>query len=329
MEAEPPQALVDLVQMAEDVRALAIILWLVALLAIAAALWLSPNRREAIRRGAIGLAVGASLMLVALWVLRSRLIGTLDDSMPPGCNGHPDLCKRTLPEVVFPTTHNSFSAADQENWLFAQHESGIAAQLRGGVRGFLIDTHWGRRTADGSVITDLSQDNKTHQQYVEEFGQEVVEAALRVRDSLKQGAQTAGPPEIYLCHGFCEVGARRLEDDLVAMRDFLVANPNQVLVVIVQNEGVNPEDFPQRSRLRPRVRRRRPSRRRRYAAGRGEAARQAAASRRAQLLGGEGFVGDPVVARACRLRRGRDALDCLRCAGTSPGPGCLPAAGTG
>lgn len=400
---EPPQSLVALAQMAEDVRALALILLVLALVAIVAALWLSPNRREAIRRGSIGLAVGASLMLVSLWVLRTRLIGTIDDAVleaaldgvwraylsdfrdlllviagsaavvaaaaaallrplglerpisallellsrrpertlwrvlralgfilagalivadtdtalklaalavgigfiylgaqellrlvvvpeesgaepaarrrlisrngalvsgicalaiiaagsvfiatggvyqaeaePPGCNGHPELCERTLPEVVFPATHNSFSAADQENWLFAQHEAGIAAQLQGGVRAFLIDTHWGQRTADGSVITDLSADNKSRQQYVDEFGAEVVDAALRVRDSFKAGSGSADPPEIYLCHGFCEVGARRLQDDLVAMRDFLVANPNQVLVVIVQNEGVEPDDF--------------------------------------------------------------------------------------
>lgn len=405
IQSEPSEALLGLVQLAEDTRFLAIVLMVVALLSLGAALALSHDRREGIRRTAIAIALSAGLILVGYWVLHSRLVGTIDDpgvraaadgiwsayltdfrdlflvvtgtaavvaaaaaallrpiglerplltlwqrlarrpertwirvarafafilvgglivadtdtaltllaltggigliylgtqellrllvkpvaeaeaGQPtrrrlvsrntllvsgtcaaamviggslfiasggvsqvdielPGCNGHIELCDRTLPEVTFPATHNSFSAADQPDWLFAQHEAGIAAQLAGGVRGFLIDTHWGRETGDGSVITDLSDDgNKSRQEYVEEFGEEAFDAALRVRDSLGGSSEPPGPPRIYLCHGFCEVGARLLSDDLEAMRDFLLANPHQVLVVIVQNEGVGPEDF--------------------------------------------------------------------------------------
>jgi hypothetical protein len=161
-----------------------------------------------------------------------------------GCNGHSELCDRTLPEVTLPATHNSFSAVDYPGWLFAQHESGIAAQLAGGIRGFLIDTYWGRRVPDGRVLTDLDAGGRSSEDLVDEIGAGAVAAAMRVRDNIlgSAGAQ-AGPREIYLCHGFCEVGARLLKTDLVAMRDFLLAHPNQVVVVINQNEGVGPKQF--------------------------------------------------------------------------------------
>lgn len=160
-----------------------------------------------------------------------------------GCNGHEELCDRTLPEVALGATHNSFSAADYPNWLFAQHESGIAKQLAGGVHGFLIDTHYGRRAPNGRVATDLGDDeNASRQTYVEEFGKEAVDAALAIRDSIG-GYDKSYPRDIYMCHRFCELGARLLSTDLKAMRDFLALHPNEVLVVINQNEGVGPKEF--------------------------------------------------------------------------------------
>lgn len=402
---DPPGWIVGLVQTAEELRALAAILLLVALLALAGALALSRDRRESIRRGGIGVAAGALLLLVAYWVLRARLLGQVSDpelraaldglwnaylldlrnllllvagggavvaaaaasvlrpidleqplrrawraiaSSPQrprwralraialiavgalilgdplaalrllavatgigliylgvqellrlaigpvpaeaasggrrrlvprevaiatgaaalaivaagslflaaggasqadvelaGCNGARELCDRTLPEVTLAATHNSFSAADYPNWLFAQNETGIAAQLAGGIRGFLIDTHWGRRAPNGRVITDLSDThNKSRQELVDELGEAAVDAALRVRDSVAgTAAARNGPRDIYMCHGFCEVGARLLRTDLVALRDFLLSHPNQVVVVINQNEGVGPKEF--------------------------------------------------------------------------------------
>ena len=59
------------------------------------------------------------------------------------CNRHEELCDRRLDEVVFATSHNSMSAAREPGWLFGEHLGGIRAQLEYGVRGFLIDTHYG------------------------------------------------------------------------------------------------------------------------------------------------------------------------------------------
>ena len=58
--------------------------------------------------------------------------------------------------MVFPATHNSFAAADEPGWFFANQRHGIERQLRDGIRGFLIDIHYGvRDPASGRVRTDL------------------------------------------------------------------------------------------------------------------------------------------------------------------------------
>lgn len=61
---------------------------------------------------------------------------------PGGCNRHVALCDRPLDQVVFATTHNSHAASDAGFTVFnANHDRGIAAQLRAGVRGLLLDVY--------------------------------------------------------------------------------------------------------------------------------------------------------------------------------------------
>ena len=47
-------------------------------------------------------------------------------------------------------------SASNPGWLFAQQEKGIPDQLRDGMRGLLIDAHYGVETQDGTIKTDLS-----------------------------------------------------------------------------------------------------------------------------------------------------------------------------
>ena len=61
-------------------------------------------------------------------------------TIPPTCNGHVELCDRTLDQVVFPATHNAMSNAD-ENWIAPNQTHPIGRQLDDGIRAFLIDTH--------------------------------------------------------------------------------------------------------------------------------------------------------------------------------------------
>ncbi len=67
------------------------------------------------------------------------------------------------------------------------------------------------------------------------LGKEGIEAAHRIRDRLV--GEQEGDRDIYMCHGFCELGALQLVPVLRDMRDFLVANPGEVLIIVIQDEA--------------------------------------------------------------------------------------------
>ncbi len=60
--------------------------------------------------------------------------------IPDTCNGREDLCARRYDEVVYPTTHNAMSNAD-DGWENPNQQHGIARQLEDGVRALMLDTH--------------------------------------------------------------------------------------------------------------------------------------------------------------------------------------------
>jgi hypothetical protein len=140
---------------------------------------------------------------------------------PMLCNGDASLCDRTLDRVVLAATHNSMSSA-ADGWALPNQPVGIASQLRLGVHGFLIDVHYGHPNPDGTVATDPTQT-----------------AASRV----------------YLCHELCEIGASPLRAAFKAMRKHLARQPNEVLVLDVE-DYVSTADLARelrRSGLAPRV----------------------------------------------------------------------------
>ena len=166
----------------------------------------------------------------------SRASPSLDD-----CNGSARLCDKPLADVVLPAAHNAMSGADIPDYLFASQDHRISQQLDDGVRGLLIDTHYGIPANGGAVKTDLGKFTSAERhEYVEEIGQEAFDAALRIRDRLVTGGD--GEHQIYLCHRFCELGAVPLDETLGQIRDFVVSHPDQVLV-IVNEDYVSPEDF--------------------------------------------------------------------------------------
>jgi hypothetical protein len=153
----------------------------------------------------------------------------------PVCNGLASLCDRRLGEVVFAGTHNSFAASDEPGWYFASQRYGIARQLEDGIRALLIDVHYGvHDPATGIVRTDLTAEGSDRNK----VAQQVPPAALRLADRIagRVGVgQLGGPPELYLCHTLCELGAEPLGQELEVIRRFLVRHPDQVLVVIVED----------------------------------------------------------------------------------------------
>jgi hypothetical protein len=186
----------------------------------------------------------AALTLVGAGLFVS--LGAASDDEPEevagGCNGDEALCDRPLNEVAFPATHNAMSAAANPGWLFAQQDGAIPDQLTDGIRGLLIDTHYGQKTESGEVKTELSElDSVERREYEAALGSDALDAALRTRDRIVN-SPTVEDRTIYLCHRFCELGAIPLEGTLRQIRDFVAANPNEVLVII-NEDYVSPEDF--------------------------------------------------------------------------------------
>jgi hypothetical protein len=203
------------------------------------------RRARAPRRPEIALArvVPAAAAAVALAAVIVIVADGGEDGAPAAtpdvCNGSAVLCGRPLNHVAFAATHNSMASVTIPHWLFGQQDGTIADQLDGGIRGLLIDTYYGD-AVPGGVRTDLRSLPK-REAAVREIGAPAVEAAERLRSRL--GHQGPGRRGIYLCHGFCELGAVSLASALADLRSFLVANPGAVVITINQDEGVTPADI--------------------------------------------------------------------------------------
>jgi hypothetical protein len=183
--------------------------------------------------------VGLVLGLAILWIaLRNPLSAQAPTSIR-ACNGHAALCDRSLDEVTFPGTHNAMSNTEIADWMFPHHQGAIPRQLRDGVRALLIDVHYGFPGAS-RIKTDLSGNRPTQEVLEQALGREGLEAAMRIRERLV-GADE-GHHDLYLCHGFCEIGAYRLAPTLREIRTFLLQHPSEVLLVIVE-DYVTPEDL--------------------------------------------------------------------------------------
>ena len=195
---------------------------------------------ERATRAASGVAFVAIVglcVVVLLW-----LFGLFADEDGDGegrsieaCNGHAELCDRRLDEVTFPATHNSMSAASEPGWFLAAQGRGIVDQLEAGVRGLLIDTAYGIDTGR-LVVTDRVSD-LSHDELVALYGQERVSAY----ELAVEGLSAEGERRLYLCHAFCELGATELVGALREIRGFLLRNPNEVLLIFIQ-DMISPVD---------------------------------------------------------------------------------------
>ena len=171
--------------------------------------------------------------------------GTSEESLEietVGCNGSEALCDQPLDQVAFAAAHNAMSATTNKGFLFGMQDAGFADQLRDGVRALLIDAHYGQPTEGGEIKTDLSDlSGSERTAYERELGTEGLEAALRIRDRVVN-SPTTGERGVYLCHRFCELGAVPAVDAFRTYRDFLAANPDEVLVIVIE-DYVAPEDI--------------------------------------------------------------------------------------
>jgi hypothetical protein len=197
----------------------------------------SPSRPflRAILVGALAAALllGGGVILTRSAVSRD-VAGTLE-----ACNGQEALCRRPLDAVVFPTAHNAMAGADIADWMFPNQERSIPGLLDDGIRGLLIDVHYGIPVGN-RVKTDIDGEIGSKDRFEKAVGKEGIDAAMRIRDRLE--GQAGGPRGVYLCHGFCELGSQPLVGVLREVRDFLVRRPREVLVVVIE-DYVPPADL--------------------------------------------------------------------------------------
>ncbi len=191
------------------------------------------------RAGALVAVAGAALLAAAAFAVSSATHSEPRLAHPVvACNGYAELCGRPLEEVVFPATHNSMGASTEPGWLFPSQDGGIPQQLSAGIRGLLIDTHYGVKTPKG-VATVLTAQTGKLATVVDAVGPDFIAAADRLRASI--GHRPTGRRQVFLCHAFCEVGATSATVALGQIRDFVVEHPDQVVLLSIEDD-VTPAD---------------------------------------------------------------------------------------
>jgi hypothetical protein len=192
-----------------------------------------PRARAAALMGGLVLSLGA-----AWFVWRNPAAIPATASTVLACNGFPELCDRRVDQVVFPGTHNAMSNQEAPGWMFPHHEAGMPQMLRDGIRALLVDVHYG--FAGGARIkTDMSTEPNA-EKIKQGIGADGYAAAMRIRDRLVGVDETQRG--LYFCHGFCELGAYPVAPALDEIRNFLVANPDEVIIIVVE-DTVTPEDL--------------------------------------------------------------------------------------
>jgi hypothetical protein len=198
-------------------------------------------RARAVRlRRLAGLAIAVGVIVAAAGLFIGTGGATTAAPAKGGCNGHEELCGRPFDRVALVATHNAMSVP-LPGWYSSEQERPIGDQLRDGVRGLLIDTHYADKLPNGRIRTYFGSNAKLRESAQRDgVSPDAVEAALRIRDRL--GFEGEGERGMYLCHTFCELGATRLDSVLDDMRTFMVANPGAVVIVINQ-DYLEPKDF--------------------------------------------------------------------------------------
>jgi hypothetical protein len=202
-----------------------------------------PARVRPARLVALGGAIGVIVLGTAL-IAGGGSSDERPAGPPPACNGYPQLCDKRIDQITFPATHNSMSAAQLPGWFLTNQRFAIPRQLDDGIRGLLIDTHYGIPRGDGrglaEVITDLPREGKTREEIVNEIGEDGFAAVEDLVGNIAFGG-APGKSEPYLCHVLCEVGATPLDDGLAEIAAWMRTHPDEFLVIFIE-DVVSPEE---------------------------------------------------------------------------------------
>lgn len=200
--------------------------------------WLRPAVLRTVVLGVVAVVL-AGLVVIGAW--------PSDSAIPPAaadgddtCNGHAALCDRTYDQVAFPATHNSMSAADGRGWFLAEQPTGVMGQLDDGIRVFLIDSWPGQATAQPGIAANTQDGRaKALEQARSDFGPEVVDSALRLREALNLAPRGEVTP--FLCHALCELGSTEWIPLMRQVKTWMDAYPREVVTFFIQDE-VSPKD---------------------------------------------------------------------------------------
>jgi hypothetical protein len=195
------------------------------------------RRRWPLRAG-VGIVLAAALIAV-LFFWRRPMEAPPEASEVLSCNGSPALCDRPINKVVFPASHNAMSNAAIKGWMFPHQSHDMRGQLQDGMRALLFDIHYGFPGGE-RIKTDLQGEGATREKLVGAVGEEGFAAAERIRDRLV--GVDEGKRGLYFCHGFCELGAYPVTPALADIRDWLVLNPSEVVLIVIE-DYVTPEEI--------------------------------------------------------------------------------------
>ena len=152
------------------------------------------------------------------------------------CNGAAELCDRTIDQVAFLGSHNAMSTSTDPGWLFYEQNRSIPAQLSLGVRALLVKTHYGIPTTvsvTGAplVVTDaLAEVNVGTEPGDDAYTTEARDRAKQLQSTVKVDPKLR---DVYLCHVYCEYGATKFSTALGYVRQFLTANPDNVIILVI------------------------------------------------------------------------------------------------
>ena len=189
-------------------------------------------RSPAIRVALASLVIFVSIIFGA-WYSTSEARARSIQNEERKCNGSANLCDKPLDQVAFLGSHNAMSTAADPGWLFYEQTKSIPAQLDYGVRALLVKTHYGipttvNVTGANLVITDsLAELTQNPVDVDDQYSDEQQERARQLQANVKVDP---GLRDVYLCHVYCEYGATKFSTALGYTRQFLVSNPDNVIM---------------------------------------------------------------------------------------------------
>lgn len=190
-----------------------------------------PRLNPSLGIALVTVALAAGAMGGLALALRFRPAAVLAATGPLlECNGAAALCDRRLDEIVFPGAHNAMGSADNPSWMFPNQDRNAAELLRRGVRAFMVDVWNGEPVGDRVKTVFATEQDRL--KFEKAIGPEAFAAAMRIRDRMVGVGAATG---LYMCHGFCELGAASFDAGLAQLKTYLVGHPAEVVLIIIED----------------------------------------------------------------------------------------------